>query len=77
MILLTGTNLNFTCREKSQTKKNFLLFSNQERPKSVSAVFDIGERKESRAVKELVPSNNIRVIVQNSECECDFFVCLE
>ena len=62
---------------KITDKKNFLLFSNQERPKSVSAVFAIGERKESRAIKELVPSNNIRVIVKNSECECDFFVCLE
>ena len=69
----------FHMSEKSQTKRNFYCFPIKKdiRPFSAeSSQFAIGERKESRASKELVPSNNIWVIVKNSQCECDFF-CLE
>ena len=67
----------FHMSEKSQTKRNFYCFPIKKdiRPFSAeSSQFAIGERKESRAIKELVPSNNIWVIAKNSECECDFFV---
>lgn len=67
----------FHMSEKSQTKRNFYCFPIKKdiRPFSAeSSQFAIGERKESRAIKELVPSNNIWVIVKNSQCECDFFL---
>ena len=69
----------FHMLEKSQTKRSFYCFRIK---KDIIRQFRPflqlhGERKESRAIKELVPSNNIRVIVKNFECRCDFFVCLE
>ena len=76
VVLLTGTNLIFTCRKNHKQKEIFTVFqSRKTRPFSAeSSQFAIGERKESRAIKELVPSNNIWVIVKNSQCECDFFL---
>ena len=64
--------------EKSQTKRSFYCFPiKKDIIRQFSAElfqFAIGERKESQAIKELVPSNNIWVIVKNSQCEWDFFV---
>ena len=65
----------FHMSKKSQTKRNFYCFpiKKDERPFSAEwSQFAIRERKERQAIKELVPSNNIWVIVKNSECECDF-----
>ena len=67
----------FHMSEKSQRNRNFYCFPMKKYIRQFSAEsfqFAVGERKKSRAIRELVPSNNIRVIVKNSECECDFLV---
>ena len=64
----------FHMSEKSQRNRNFYCFPMKKYIRQFSAEsfqFAVGERKKSRAIRELVPSNNIRVIVKNSECECD------
>ena len=62
----------FHMSEKSQRNRNFYCFPMKKYIRQFSAEsfqFAVGERKKSRAIRELVPSNNIRVIVKNSECE--------
>ena len=53
----------FHMSEKSQTKRSFYSFPMKKdiirQFSAESFQFAIGERKESRAIRELVPSNNI------------------
>ena len=83
VVLLTGTNLIFTCRKNHRPKEVLTVFQSRKTEDRISAEsfqFAIGERKESRAISELVPSNNIWVTVKwlSKTLNVDvIFLCLE